>query len=114
MADPKKAKVAAGVGSARTAETPPSGKLTVTNTYRNQPVLFHFFGGSMRLGPLETQEVDRDVLASPELGHLVATGVVLVGEPGAGSPPPRGEGAAETTTGEGERRASKPDRPEEK
>jgi hypothetical protein len=61
-----------------TAQASESASVTVTNTYRNQPLLFHVAGGSIRLGPCETQEMSRDVLSSPELAHLVLTGVVQV------------------------------------
>lgn len=65
------------------AERQPSqsaGKVVVTNTYRNQPLLFHVIGGSVRLGPFETRELDRDCLASPEVSHLVGAGVLRVRE----------------------------------
>lgn len=52
--------------------------VAVTNTYRNQPLLFHVSGGSVRLGPCETREISRDHLASPELAQLISTGVVQV------------------------------------
>ncbi|MEP7305173.1 MAG: hypothetical protein ABJA98_06615 [Acidobacteriota bacterium] len=63
-----------------TAAPLPGHQIAVTNLYRNQPILFHFMGGSVRLGPLETQEIDRGCLASPELAHLVSTGAVKVSE----------------------------------
>jgi hypothetical protein len=55
-------------------------KIAVTNMYRDQPILFHVIGGSVRLGPLETRELDRDCLASPEVSHLVGAGVLRVRE----------------------------------
>jgi len=55
-------------------------KITVTNMYRNQPILFHVIGGSVRLGPFETRDLDRDCLASPEVSHLVGAGVLRVRE----------------------------------
>lgn len=70
-------------------------KLAVTNTYRNQPILFHVLGGSVRLGPFETRELNRDCLASPELLQLVRTGVVQVREIDAAAPDvAKGEGTA--------------------
>jgi len=55
-------------------------KIAVTNMYRDQPILFHVIGGSVRLGPFETRELDRDCLASPEVSHLVDAGVLRVRE----------------------------------
>ena len=55
-------------------------KVAVTNVYRDQPILFHVIGGSVRLGPFETRELDRDCLASPEVSHLVSAGVLRVRE----------------------------------
>jgi hypothetical protein len=55
-------------------------KIAVTNKYRDQPILFHVIGGSVRLGPFETRELDRECLASPEVSHLVAAGVLCVRE----------------------------------
>jgi hypothetical protein len=57
-----------------------SSKIAVTNTYRNQPLLFHVVGGSVRLGPFERREISRDHLTSPELAHLVLTGAIQVSE----------------------------------
>jgi hypothetical protein len=54
--------------------------VTVTNTYRNQPLLFHVRGGSIRLGPSETREISRELLFSPELSHFVGTGAIEVRE----------------------------------
>jgi len=62
---------------------PPARKVVVTNTYRNQPILFHVIGGSVRLGPFETRQLDRACLSSPEVSHLVLTGALRVHEPGA-------------------------------
>jgi hypothetical protein len=53
-------------------------RIAVTNMCRHRPILFHFRGGSARLGPLETQELDQASLASPELAQLVASGMVQV------------------------------------
>jgi hypothetical protein len=53
-------------------------RIAVTNMCRHRPILFHFAGGSARLGPLETLELDHDTLASPELAFLVASGEVQV------------------------------------
>ncbi len=61
----------------RAAEAAPA-RIAVTNMCRDRPVLFHFRGGSARLGPLETQEIDTAALASPELTHLAASGTVHV------------------------------------
>jgi hypothetical protein len=58
----------------------PERKITVTNMYRDQPILFHVVGGSVRLGPFETREVDAACLASPEVSDLVRAGVLLVRE----------------------------------
>jgi len=66
----------------------PGGDVRVTNLYRNQPVVFHFLGGSVRLGPLESASVSRVCLSSPELGHLQSIGAVSVGEPAATSAAP--------------------------
>jgi len=55
-------------------------RIAVTNMCRHRPILFHFRGGTARLGPLETQELDHASLASPELTHLVASGMVRVSE----------------------------------
>jgi hypothetical protein len=65
----------------RPAESAPPKRIAVTNTSRNQPIVFHFVGGSMRLAPLETGVLDGRCLTSPELSHLVATGVVSLSEP---------------------------------
>lgn len=62
-------------------ERPPEPRrIAVTNTSRNHPILFHFVGGSLRLGPLETRVIDQRCLASPELSHLVGTGAVKVSD----------------------------------
>jgi hypothetical protein len=45
---------------------------------RHRPILFHYRGGSARLGPLETLELDSASLASPELAQLAAGGTVRV------------------------------------
>ena len=72
-----------------------SQSIAITNAYRNQPLLFHVIGGSIRLGPFETLEISRDHLGSPELTHLIAKGAVLVREiktadaPEGGDPAPR-------------------------
>ena len=58
----------------------PERKITVTNMYRDQPILFHVVGGSVRLGPFETRELDAPCLASPEVSDLVRAGVLRVGE----------------------------------
>jgi hypothetical protein len=55
-------------------------KVTVTNMYRDQPILFHVIGGSVRLGPFESRELDRECLASPEVSLLVQAGVLRVHE----------------------------------
>jgi hypothetical protein len=55
-------------------------KITVTNMYRDQPILFHVIGGSVRLGPFETRELDPACLASPEVSHLVHAGILRVRE----------------------------------
>jgi hypothetical protein len=61
---------------------PPSaargGDITVMNLYRNQPLSFHYLGGSVRLGPLESRKVSRGALSSPELAHLRSIGAVSV------------------------------------
>lgn len=64
----------------RSSESAGSTKIAVTNTHRTQPILFHFVGGSLRLGPLETGVLDRRCLASPELSHLIGTGAVKLAE----------------------------------
>src|SRR6266851_2188469 len=67
-------------------------RITVTNMCRNRPILFHFRGGSARLGPLETLELAHASLASPELTHLVASGTVRVSKvvaPAVASPAPK-------------------------
>jgi hypothetical protein len=90
MAEKEKTKAASGQ-----QEPVPSSSIAITNTYRNQPLLFHVIGGSVRLGPFETREISRDHLGSPELAHLVASGAVLVREietadsPEDGDPAPR-------------------------
>ena len=38
----------------------------------------HYCGGSTRLGPLESKELDRSLLVSPELAHLIAAGAVQI------------------------------------
>jgi len=53
-------------------------KVMVTNAHRNQPILFHVMGGSVRLGPFETRVLDRSCLASPELSELLLTGALRV------------------------------------
>jgi hypothetical protein len=58
-------------------------KVAVTNTYRHRPIAFSVIGGSVRLGPLETCELDRDCLALPELSQLILSGIVQVRELGA-------------------------------
>lgn len=71
----------------------PARKVTVTNIYRDQPILFHMVGGSVRLGPFETRELDAACLASPELSDLVRAGVLRVhvdNEQGGESPGKRG------------------------
>jgi hypothetical protein len=96
MAD-KKAKQAAG-------EIESERKIAVTNTYRNQPLLFHVPGGSVRLGPLETREISREFLASPELSRLVLTGAVRVRDVEPPEPAEEGDGAArrgKSATGRG-------------
>jgi len=55
-------------------------KVTVTNMYRDQPILFHVIGGSVRLGPFETRELDPACLGSPEVSHLVQAGILRVHE----------------------------------
>jgi hypothetical protein len=60
----------------------PARRIAVTNVHRYQPLLFHVFGGGVRLAPLETRELDRDCLASPELSGLVRMGAVKVVELG--------------------------------
>jgi hypothetical protein len=55
-------------------------RIAVTNMCRDRPVIFHFRGGSGRLGPLETQEFEAVARASPELTHLAASGTVRVRE----------------------------------
>src|SRR5262245_45754587 len=67
--------------SAERQDEPAARKVAVTNMYRDQPILFHVIGGSVRLGPLETRELDRECLASPEVSHLVGAGVLRVREP---------------------------------
>src|SRR5437762_3215429 len=75
--------------AAEPAAAPPSGdKIAVTNMYRNQPLVFHFLGGSVRLGPLETQEVDRECLASPEVAHLITSGALQMRDRAASGPLP--------------------------
>ena len=58
----------------------PARKVTVTNMYRDQPILFHVLGGSVRLGPFETRELDSACLASPEVSDLMHAGVLRVQE----------------------------------
>jgi hypothetical protein len=60
----------------------PARRIAVTNMHRYQPLLFHVIGGGVRLAPLETRELDRDCLASPELSGLVRVGAVRVVELG--------------------------------
>jgi hypothetical protein len=88
---------------ARADEERATQKVTITNTYRNQPLLFHFLGGSVRLGPLEAQDVDRSLLRSPELAHLVLTGVVTVSGAAASAAGAEGDNAldeADVTPGD--------------
>ena len=67
-------------------ETSESGpRIVVVNMFRTQPVSFQYIGGSVRLGPMESAEIDRRYLASPELAQLVATGAVTVTDSPAGS-----------------------------
>ena len=93
MADAKKVKdrLPATTAPPRARKEEETATITVTNAYRNQPVMFHFLGGSIRLGPLESQDIDRACLASPELAQMVLTGIVTVrdAEP---SETPRGDG----------------------
>jgi hypothetical protein len=58
-------------------------KIAVTNAYRHRPITFSVTGGSVRLGPLETCELERDCLHSPELSQLILDGIVQVRELGA-------------------------------
>lgn len=53
-------------------------RVTVTNTYRNRPVLFHARGTAFRLGPTESVEIEEYCLATPELSKLVRRGAVTV------------------------------------
>ncbi len=71
------AKTERPAAAARPADEPPA-RIAVTNMCRHRPIQFHFSGGSARLGPLEMQELDPATLASPELAHLVASGLVQV------------------------------------
>jgi hypothetical protein len=64
----------------------PPGTVALTNLYRHQPILFHFRGGSVRLAPLETQQVERACLESPEVARLLAVGALAVHEPAETAP----------------------------
>lgn len=83
-------------------------RVIVTNLFRTQPVSFHYCGGSARLGPLESTELDRSLLASPELAHLIAAGAVQIADPPAratraeaeAEAAPEGERPSRSTAGE--------------
>ena len=86
-------------------------RIVVTNVHRNQPVLFHVFGGSVRLGPGESRELDAHCLSSPELTKLVGTGRVTTQaappaeraavRPGSAAVPAQGQAAGNTSAKEG-------------
>lgn len=84
-----------------------AARVIVTNLFRTQPVSFHYCGGSTRLGPLESKELDRSLLVSPELAHLIAAGAVQIADAPARAPrteveaaAPEGERPSRSTAGE--------------
>lgn len=114
MADAKKVKDRpAAAATARAREERDSETITVTNAYRNQPVIFHFLGGSLRLGPLESQDISRTCLTSPELAQLVLAGIVTVSEPDSSAAPRRdGEETGRDTSADTVALGSSPSSPD--
>jgi hypothetical protein len=53
-----------------------AGKVLLTNTHRNQPILFHFAGGSVRLGPGESVEMAEHCRSSSEVSQLIHSGAL--------------------------------------
>ena len=96
----------------RPAERAAPKQIAVTNTSRNQPIVFHFVGGSMRLGPLETGVLDGRCLTSPELSHLIAIGVAQIGEASAGAAERRREAPDSAVEGENASEPTPPTDPE--